>query len=52
MAENRSHLGAPEDDEPLSDQEGANVEGGLTDIREGRMISLDDYELPRPSSLI
>ena len=36
-----------EDDEPLSDQERANVEDGLADIREGRMTSLDDYERRR-----
>jgi hypothetical protein len=28
-----------EDDEPLSDEERANIEDGLADIREGRMIS-------------
>jgi hypothetical protein len=36
-----------EDDEPLSDQERANVADGLADVREGRMISLEDYERSR-----
>jgi hypothetical protein len=36
-----------EDDEPLSDQERANIADGLADIREGRMISLEDYERTR-----
>jgi hypothetical protein len=33
-----------EDDEPLSDQERANLEDGLADVREGRTIVLEDYE--------
>jgi predicted transcriptional regulator len=36
-----------EDDEPLSDQERANIEDGLADIREGRMMPLEDYERQR-----
>ena len=43
-----------EDDEPLSDQERANLEDGLADVREGRMIVLEDYEHRRglrPSAL-
>lgn len=36
-----------EDDEPLSDQERANIADGLADVREGRMISLDDFERSR-----
>ena len=36
-----------EDDEPLSDQERANIEDGLADIREGRMTPLEDYERRR-----
>jgi hypothetical protein len=33
-----------EDDEPLSEQEAADVQSALDDIEHGCMISLDDYE--------
>jgi hypothetical protein len=36
-----------EDDEPLSDEERANIEDDLADIRERRMTSLEDYERRR-----
>jgi hypothetical protein len=36
-----------EDDEPLSEQEAADVQSALEDIEHGRMISLNDYEKQR-----
>lgn len=36
-----------EDDEPLSDQERSNIADSLADVREGRMISLEDFERTR-----
>jgi hypothetical protein len=36
-----------EDDEPLSEQEAADVQSALDDIEHGRMISLKDYESQR-----
>lgn len=39
-----SHL---EDDEPLSDEEIANIKSAKDDAREGQMVSLDEYERRR-----
>lgn len=36
-----------EDDEPLSEEEIANLEASAEDIKHGRMISLEDYEKQR-----
>ena len=39
-----SHL---EDDEPLTDEEIANIEAAEDDIKHGRMISLEEFERQR-----
>ena len=36
-----------EDDEPLSEQEAADVQSALDDVEHGRMMSLNDYEKQR-----
>lgn len=36
-----------EDDEPLSEIEIQNLEAGISDVREGRMTPVDEYERQR-----
>ena len=41
-------LNAPEDDEPLTDEDIAAIEEGRADIAAGRTVPLEEYEPDRP----
>jgi len=40
----RALMDAPEEDEPISDEERAAIEEGMEDLRAGRVHSLDDVK--------